>query len=333
MPRNDPLIARGAARRARLFQAVFPLMRRFLYSSPTLRFATKQIAEPTSIRIPTRHGDVRAIVYAPTAADVQRQRKDGHLPPVHLITHGGAFIIRVPEQEDNVARYLASEVGCYVVIPDYDTAPAVRFPVAEEQLYDAYRWIHEHGRELDWDADRVTVGGASAGGKLALNVALMAIDDSYHRPLAISSEFGAADMSLPDESRTSTKKNPVVAPGLMKLVRQTYFAGAPLDTPLASPARHPRLAELPPTLIETAALDTLKHESNALAEDLTRRGVAVTHREFADVDHGFTHAKPAAVAREAIHLLGEHLAKAYADALPSDAPAVVTTLVPEENPS
>ena len=44
-------------------------------------------------------------------------------PPVHFITHGGGFIIRMPEREDNVARYLASELGVYVVIPDFDSAP------------------------------------------------------------------------------------------------------------------------------------------------------------------------------------------------------------------
>ncbi|MDA0565881.1 alpha/beta hydrolase [Streptomonospora sp. S1-112] len=315
MPRNDPVIDRRAARRARMFQAVFPLMHRLMYASPKVRFATRPIARPTTVRIPTRHGDLRTIVYAPTAADIAAQKDAGHLPPVHLITHGGAFIIRVPEQEDNVARYLASEVGCYVVIPDYDTAPAVRFPVSEEESYDAYRWVREHGARMGWDGDRVTVGGASAGGKLALNVALTAIDEGYPVPLAVSSEYGVADMSRPDSTRTSAKRNPVVAPSLMRLVRATYFKDAPLDTPLASPALHPRLAELPPTLIETAEFDTLRHESNALAADLAAKGVRVTHREFAGVDHGFTHTEPAGTAREAITLLGDHLAAAFAGAL------------------
>lgn len=294
---------------------MFPLMRLLFVNSPRLRFATKKIAKPTTITIPTRHGAISALVYSPTPADIQAQLAAGHRPPVHLITHGGGFILKTPKQEDNVAEYLASEVGCYVVIPDYDAAPAVRFPVEEEESYDAFRWIHEHGNEQGWDQDRVTVGGASAGGKLALNVALMAIDDGYYVPLAVSSEYGAADMSMPDEARTSAKKNPIVGNGLMTLIRKTYFVGADLTTPLASPALHPRLAELPPTLIETAELDTLKHESNALAAKLTRLGAEVTHREFAGVDHAFTHAKPVEVAREAITMIGDHLKKAYARAI------------------
>jgi len=314
-PPHDQPAPRAAAVRAQVFQRVFPLLRALLLASPRLQFTTKPIAAPTTLDVPTRHGRVRTLVYAPTEDDIAAQRAAGQRPPVHLITHGGAFILRSPKQEDNVARYLASEVGCYVLVPDFDSAPQVRFPVQEEECYDVFRWIHEQATEHRWDGDRISVGGASSGGKLALNVALMAIDDGYRRPVAVSSEFGVADVSLPDSARTSSKARPVVGPGLMTLVRQTYFYGVDLQSPLASPALHPRRAELPPTLIETAEFDTLKHESNSLALDLIALGVAVTHREFPGVDHGFTHVKPVETARTAIALLGRHLASAYAGAV------------------
>src|ERR1700727_1691880 len=141
MFRNDPLIDARAARSARTFRALFPLMSRRQSSPPAVGFATKPIAKPDRIAIPTRHGDVTALVYRPTDADTERQLAAGARPPVHLITHGGAFIVRVPRQEDNVARYLASEIGAFVVVPDYETAPRVRFPVAGQQTYDVFRWI------------------------------------------------------------------------------------------------------------------------------------------------------------------------------------------------
>jgi hypothetical protein len=90
-----------------------------------------------------------------------------------------------------------------------------------------------------------------------------------------ASEYGCADISLPDSARTSAKKRPVVAPGLMDLVRKTYFAGADLSDALASPSRHPD----PPhslTLILTAEYDTVRHEMNALGDDLAAKGVDVT---------------------------------------------------------
>ena len=194
MPHNDPLIRRGAALRARMFQAVYPVVRRLQYSSPELRFATKPVAGPRKVTIPTRHGNLAALVYSPAAGDILRQKTLGMRPPVHLITHGGAFIIRVPGQEDNVARYLASEIGAFVVIPDYDTAPAVRFPVAEQEAYDAFRWVHDNGAVMGWDGDRVSVGGASGGGKLALNVALQAIDDGANSTKKVAAACGAGSV-------------------------------------------------------------------------------------------------------------------------------------------
>jgi len=311
MPFKDPQIPFGPALAARALQAVFPLAWRVRYSSPDLQFATKPIGKPRPVRVPTRHGTVRILIYSPQAGDVAAQLAAGHKPPVHLRMHASAFVLRMPEQEDNVARYLASEVGCYVVLPDYDTAPDVRCPVAEQQNYDVFWWMREHADDYGWDADRMTVGGASAGGKFALNVALQAIDAGEYVPLAVSAEYGAADISLPDSRRTSPKRWPVVAPWMMKLARATYFNSADLTDPLASPVKHPRLAELPPTLILTAECDTMRHEMNALAEDLQAKGVRVIHRQFPGVDHYFTHTKPVEVARTAIGMIGDLLRQVY----------------------
>jgi steroid delta-isomerase-like uncharacterized protein len=51
---------------------------------------------------------------------------------------------------------------------------------------------------------------------------------------------------------------------------------------------------------------------NDLAADMAANGVQITHKQFAGVDHAFTHTKPVEVAREAIWMIGEHLRKAYA---------------------
>lgn len=309
---RDPLIKRRHAYAARAFQLVYPAMQKLFFASPELEFATKPIAKPRFMTIPTRHGDIRALVYSPTPADVTAQRARGELTPVHLLTHGGAFIIQYLYDEGNVARYLASEVGCHVVVPEYAAAPQVRYPVAEEQCLDALNWVRETAAGQGWDRERITVGGPSAGGKLALSVALAAIDEGGFVPLAVTSEYGCADIGRTDAERWSAKKSPVVSPALMSLVRNTYYTGTDLRSPGVSPLYHPALAELPPTLILTAEFDTLRHESNDLAEKLEHLGVAVTHHEFAGVDHGFTHQKPVATARAAIDMIADHLRAAFA---------------------
>jgi acetyl esterase len=129
MSRNEPAISTRSALPARMFQLLFPLVFRFQYMSPDVQFATKKIAKPRRIIIPTRHGDVRALVYSPTAADIEASVASGRRPPVHLLTHGGAFIVRFPQSEDNIARFLASEVGAYIVVPASTMASPTRSPL------------------------------------------------------------------------------------------------------------------------------------------------------------------------------------------------------------
>jgi len=95
---KDPRIGFRPALSARAVQAVFPLIDRVRYSSPRLQFATKVIGRPREVTVPTRHGGVRALVYCPAAGDITAQLAASHKPPVHLITHGGAFFIRTPGQ-------------------------------------------------------------------------------------------------------------------------------------------------------------------------------------------------------------------------------------------
>ncbi|UMP03413.1 alpha/beta hydrolase [Amycolatopsis sp. EV170708-02-1] len=311
MPFKDSAVAWRPALLARTFQAVYPVVTRLALKSPKLQFATKPVAGPERITIPTRHGDIPALLYSPLPADLEAQLAAGRRPPVHLLVHGGAFVVRHPEQEDNVARYLASEVGCYVVLPDYDVGPQVRFPVAEQECYDAYLWILEQAGTRGWDKDRVSVGGASAGAKLSLSVLVQALQDGQPAPVAASLEYGVSDISLPDESRTSPRRMPIIGPWMMRMIRETYFLGADLTDPVVSPAKYPKLGDFPPLLILTGGLDTLRHDMRALADEAGKNGVEVVRHEFDDSDHGFTHVKPVETARAAITMVGDHLRTAY----------------------
>jgi predicted ester cyclase len=56
----------------------------------------------------------------------------------------------------------------------------------------------------------------------------------------------------------------------------------------------------------------MHHEMDELAADMAAKSAQITQKQFAGVDHAFTHAKPVEVAREAIWMIGEHLRKAFA---------------------
>jgi acetyl esterase len=275
-----------------------------------LYFASRAVAKPSEVRVPTRHGSVRCIIYRPPAG-APAPGGAGRLPPVHIQIHGGGFYGRYPEQDEHIAGYIASDVGAVVVSVDYDVAPQVQFPVAEEECYDVAAWVYDTAAVNGWDAGRISVGGGSAGGKLAINVCQLAHANEAFRLRALVTEYAVADVTRTD--RTSAKRNAKISPAIQRLVNDTYFADAARHAdPIASPLHDKDLAlALPATLVMTGEYDTLAPEMDHIAETLRRAGVTVVHRQFAKTDHGFTHGPPVETAREAIRLIGEHLTTAF----------------------
>ncbi|MFI5888414.1 alpha/beta hydrolase [Streptomyces sp. NPDC051554] len=265
--------------------------------------------EPTVVKVPTHYGDVRCLVYRPQAPSPDAAPA---LPPIYVHFHGGAFIVRRPEQDHHVCRYITATTGAVVINVDYSTAPSVQYPVAEHQAYDVTAWAVKHGAQYGWDSSRLAVGGLSAGAKLAINVCQQARDTGLFMPAALVSAYGATDMTLTPEQRSSPKKHPAVAPWLIRIMYAAYFAHpARRAQTLASPVRDEDVASFPPTLIMTGGLDTMAAESDQLAEHLTNAGVTVTHQQFPSADHGFAHNKPVATAHQSLDLIARHLNRAF----------------------
>ncbi|GGM94556.1 carboxylesterase [Lentzea pudingi] len=277
-----------------------------LRTDKRLYFATRDVPEPVIMTVPTRHGPVRCRVHRPHPSAPLVTESNSRLP-VHLQIHGGAFFIRVPQQDDHINSYIASEVGAVVINPDYRVAPQVQYPTAEEQCYDVATWVQGNAWRYGWDGSRVSVGGTSAGGKLAFNIVQM-VHAAGDRPLrALVAICAVADATRTD--RTSPKPDALIDTRAQKLMLNSYFADTVKRTErLASPAFDPDLAAaLPPTLILTGGLDTLGPEMDTLAERLMAEGAQVDHRRFPAADHGFSHFPPVETARKSIQLVGRFL--------------------------
>src|SRR5216110_503685 len=107
-------------------------------------------------------------VYRPVGAGA-----DTALPAL-VYFHGGGWVIGDLETHDVLCRQLTAEAGVEVIAVDYRLAPEHKFPAAADDAWAATRWIAAHAAELGVDADRLAVGGDSAGGNLAAVVALLA---------------------------------------------------------------------------------------------------------------------------------------------------------------
>src|SRR6201996_6252784 len=130
-----------------------------------------QSAEP--LAIPAPHGTIPARLYLPKTLRL----KDG-LAPCLVFFHGGGWGIGNLETHDVVCRKLAHEGELIVISVDYRLAPEHKFPAAVDDAITATGWIAANAKKLGIDADRLMVGGDSAGGNLAAVVALHARDHS-----------------------------------------------------------------------------------------------------------------------------------------------------------
>lgn len=117
---------------------------------------------------------------------------------------GGGFVRGSTAQSAGYARRAAKE-GMIGFAPDYRTPgrwPGTNGTDCVADARAALRWIQEHATELGLDPKRVAVGGASAGGHLALWTAIAknppGIPDSeapLYKPAALLLNCPAADTS------------------------------------------------------------------------------------------------------------------------------------------
>lgn len=224
-------------------------------------------------------GTLPVRVYAPD--------KDGPLP-VMVYYHGGGWVRGGIETHEEFCRALVRDVGCVVVSVDYRRPPEHPFPAAVEDAYAAAAWVGEYANAIGGAADRIAVGGDSAGGNLAAAVAQMARDrgepDLAHQLLL----YPILEHGFDTSSYDKFAEGYIPMRATMQWYWDQYLANA-VDgrNPYASPLRARDLSGVPPATILTAGFDPLRDEGRAYAERLRQDGVSVTHSEYKDMIHGF----------------------------------------------
>ena len=238
---------------------------------------------PVTVRestIPTRHGDLHATLYLPPGGSAGKG--------VYVNFHGGGFVLRHPEQDDPLCRFLAAEAAVTVVNVDYIPAPQSRFPGPVEQAYDVAVWAASV--ERPWLGEKLVLGGQSAGGALAAATARLAFEaGTPHVSLQVLM-YPPLDLSVPAKRKLSEGK-------------ETFLArmGPTFDTAycpdverradrLISPASGADSADLTgisPAMVVTAERDILREEEVRYAERLARVGALREHIDVPGVGHGF----------------------------------------------
>ena len=277
----------------------------FIRAGQAIEKDVPEMAEVRDIEVTGGHHSLNARIYTPLAA--------GFAPGPGLVYfHGGGFVLGDVESFDTVCRRLADSSRCRILFVEYRLAPQHKFPAPIDDALSAFEWAVDNAGEWGVDPARLAVGGDSAGGNLAINVARAGLSGDVSRPAFQLLIYPLTQFATLEGKPTRLKEAPIISPAIFRFFRDAYLPDGqdPMDERI-SPLFARSFAGLPPAHIVTAGWDPLRDEGRVYAEKLNAAGVEATVREYANQPHGFFQTTPVSIpAQEAIADAGKVLARA-----------------------
>lgn len=231
-------------------------------------------------RLPGPGGELPYRLYAPASA--------GERTPGFVFFHGGGLVAGSVATHDRIAAALAHATGCRLVSVDYRLAPEHKFPAAVDDAIAATEWVAREAPTLGIDAERLVVGGDSAGATLAAIVCQEAMQNAGLSIVAQCLICPVLDFEEISPSREAFAEGHLIDRATMEADLADYLPqGLDAADPRISPLRATRLAGLPMAIIHTAEFDPMRDEGNAYARKLLTAGVVVEHTCHDGMIHNF----------------------------------------------
>jgi acetyl esterase len=212
---------------------------------------------------------------------------DEKVIPTLVYYHGGGFVIGNIETHDSTCRRIANKSRCQVISIDYRLAPEHPFPAPVDDAMAAFRHIRDNAAAFDTHADRIAVGGDSAGGNLSAVVCQQMKKAGEVMPAFQMLIYPATDSVTHDEARRARGEGYFLTQELMDWFFSHY---SPPGIDRRDPRMSPLVADLsglPPAYVLTAGYDPLRDEGLAYATKLREAGVRTIYSEFPGTIHGF----------------------------------------------
>jgi acetyl esterase len=235
-----------------------------------------EVGAVADITIPVDGAEIRGRVYTP----------HGSAPhPVVVFFHGGGWVICSLDSHDNLARSICRDADAIVVSVDYRMAPEHRFPTAAHDAFAATKWIAANAASFGGDASRLAVCGDSAGGNLSAVVTQMARDAGGPPITFAALIYPAVDMTFAGGSIDENGSGSFLERDSMAWFMTHYLSDDDRKNPLASPALHPNLANLPPCFIATCEYDPIRDEGEAYGKALRDNGGTAEVKRYDGLIH------------------------------------------------
>lgn len=253
-------------------------------------------SEPTDVAYElVQIEDVPAQWVIPTGADPDR---------VLIYFHAGGYGYCSMNSHRKLIGHIAKAAKCRAVNVDYSLAPENPHPAAVNDASTVYRWLLAQG----FAAPNVAVVGDSAGGGLALALAIKSRDDGLPVPGAAALMSPWVDLALtgPNAARLAQTDLIQDEAGSRECAR-VFLAGQDPTDPLASPL-YADLRGLSPIYLQVGDAEITYDDSVRLAEKARAAGVEVRLDVYEQMQHDFQmFAGTMPEADDAIRRLGEFL--------------------------
>jgi monoterpene epsilon-lactone hydrolase len=196
-----------------------------------------------------------------------------------LFLHGGGYIFLTASRFTPVMAELAKASGARCLGLDYRRAPEHPFPAPVDDAVAAYCWLLDQGTP----PSSIALAGDSAGGGLVIAALLAIRDRGLPLPAAGCSISPWTDLKVCGPSADEVA-DPVVTGAALRMMADTYLAGADPANPYASPL-YADLAGLPPLHVQVGTREALLDDSRRFVAKARAAGLDVTSLEHEDVAH------------------------------------------------
>ena len=191
---------------------------------------------------------------------------------VMLYFHGGGYCSGSIRSHRGMVAEAGRMAKTRTLALGYRLAPENPFPAALEDALAAYEYLLAQG----YAADRIAIGGDSAGGGLTLATMIRLRDAGQPLPACAWLVSPWIDLEMTGASiDTKDADDPLIHRAYLQDLASAYCGNESPRNPLISPL-HANLRGLPPTLVQVGSAETLLDDAVASVERFGEADVAAT---------------------------------------------------------
>lgn len=201
---------------------------------------------------------------------------------------GGGFLMRASHFHKKNLCHLVRKTNVLGIMVHYRLAPEYPFPTFLYDAIDTLQYLFAHAKELSIDSNHIGLGGDSAGGNIAMGLALYNRDYLHHPIQSVMLVYPGLAKGISNESRRNYVDTPMFNASMFPLIEKVvYHQGMSGLDYYAFPLEHPNLSSLGKIYVETAEYDCLRDDGLEVYKRLKEINASVTLNETLGTVHGY----------------------------------------------